>query len=64
MGIFNIEWLGSCYMCGCESIEVKTEDGTDSWLYSGDKIKCNKCGAEGVVDCDDEIAYASWDDEE
>lgn len=58
----NIDWLGSCENCGCESSSVQTEEGTEKFLYVGDKITCDSCGHKGEVDADGENAWACWDD--
>lgn len=54
-----INWL-ECDLCGSSNIEVTTEKGNPELLYAEDKCQCLDCGADGVVECDDGIAWAKW----
>lgn len=60
----NITWLGECPKCENETHKVETEKGCGFRLYDGDKVTCSQCGHAGIVECDDDIAYASWDEVE
>lgn len=42
---------------------VESKDGTEEWLYSGDKVYCD-CGQTGEIECDDGYAFVCWDKEE
>ena len=54
-----INWL-ECDLCGSSNIEVTTTHGNPELLYAEDKCQCLDCGAAGVVECDDGIAWANW----
>ena len=58
-----INWL-ECDLCGSSNIEVTTEKGTPELLYEEDECQCLDCGAAGVVECDDGIAWANWHEEQ
>ncbi|CDG47886.1 hypothetical protein SCTVLC_1168 [Serratia symbiotica SCt-VLC] len=59
----NISWVGICPLCDNDILKVETEDGSDSWLYEGEKITCPQCGSTGAVEVDEDHAYAVWDND-
>ncbi|WP_426762539.1 hypothetical protein ACP6EW_01640 [Hafnia paralvei] len=58
-----IDWL-ECNLCDSSNIEVTTVKGTPELLYEEDKCQCLDCGASGVIECDDGIAWANWHGEQ
>jgi hypothetical protein len=60
--ILEIDWLGECAICGCSELKVTTDEGSQEWLYSDDKVECSECGHQGLVDADDGVAWVDWFD--
>lgn len=63
----DINWLGSCARCGSGDSKVKTEFGSEEFLFEGDEVACTDCGLTGVVSvsddyADDAVASAAWDE--
>jgi len=63
MNKLKIDWLDSCPKCDSSVHTVESKDGTEEWLYSGDKVYCD-CGQTGEIECDDGYAFVCWDKEE
>ncbi len=50
MKTLKITWLDSCSKCGfSEYAEVSTERGIGCLLFTGDKVRCPKCGHGGEI---------------
>ena len=58
----KIDWLDECLKCGSSIHTVKTENGSQKWLYDGDTVKCD-CGQAGEIETDGECAWVNWDEE-
>jgi len=58
----KIDWLDSCPKCDASVHTVHTKDGSEKWLYDGDKAICD-CGQTGEIECDDGVAWVNWDKE-
>lgn len=56
----NINWLGRCIVCGSENSVVKTESGSEDFLFEKDEITCAGCGHQGLVVVENNVAYAIW----
>ncbi len=39
----KIDWLGKCPKCCSSQLTVETKNGSETWLYDGDKVACD-CG--------------------
>jgi len=59
MNELKINWLDECPECGESTHTVHTENGSEKWLYDGDKVVCD-CGQKGEIECDDGIAWVNW----
>lgn len=55
----KIDWLDGCPKCDSHSHTVKTEEGSEKWLYDGDDVQC-ECGQTGEIECDDGVAWVNW----
>lgn len=63
MKTLKITWLDSCSKCGfSEYAEVSTERGIGCLLFTGDKVRCPKCGHGGEIGCESDFAYVEWDE--
>lgn len=63
MKTLKIKWL-SCDNCmpdEADHVIVFTEEGSEEFLYSGDKAECPHCKAKGVIDADGENAWVEWE---
>lgn len=58
----KIDWLASCPKCDSHNHTVKTENGSEKWLYDGDIVDC-ACGQVGEIECDDGVAWVNWSEE-
>lgn len=63
----EVFWLDSCNKCGHDWAVVETDEGTEDFLFDGDKISCKECGHTGCVEVTDDyaedcFAYAVWDE--
>lgn len=58
----EISWLDSCPNCDCSEHVVETVEGTNEWLYSGDKVTCGECEHTGEIEADGETAWVNWDE--
>ena len=63
----EVFWLEECNKCGHGWAIVETTEGTEDFLFDGDKILCPSCGHTGQVAVTDDyaedcVAYAVWND--
>ena len=59
----KIDWLGKCPKCCSSQLTVETKNGSETWLYDGDKVACD-CGEAGEIDTDGQHAWVNWDEYE
>lgn len=65
MKTLKITWLDTCP--DCDEIPhtlVTTEKGYGLWLYDGDIATCPLCNKNGVIECDENIAFVVWEPDE
>ena len=59
-----IDWLTPCPNCGNKTAHVKTEHGSNDFLFDGDSVSCmSACGMKGVIEIfDTDSADVVWDE--
>jgi NADH:ubiquinone oxidoreductase subunit E len=59
-----IDWLTPCPNCGNKTAHVKTEHGSNDFLFDGDSVSCmSACGMKGVIEIfDTDSADVIWDE--
>ncbi|ENV46215.1 hypothetical protein P255_02952 [Acinetobacter brisouii CIP 110357] len=63
--VLKITWLAACENCGfSDYAEVTTDRGIGCYLWDGDQAKCPKCGATGIIECEDGAANVNWNMEQ
>lgn len=56
----KITWLSKCRICGNIKHTVSSIRGNVYRLYDDDNVKCDSCGLEGVIVCNDGYAAVLW----
>lgn len=63
MQTLKIYWLNCCDSCNDNEFSyVRTQDGSEEYLWSGDKAECSNCGHKGIIDADGDNAWVEWDE--